>query len=165
MDFKRIIDKAVAVKKGSFSLYIQCNKKVGIKCYEDEFIRDDAFIMQEKAYKKGLAPKCFVLINLQETLKDGKIKTWYCYTTQVVKVFKKEKINEIWWNVKFCETRSKIQSILDSLESDLSAEGFKEAASDMHKFNIGFIGNKPVAIDFGSYEGDSLITGYGERMS
>lgn len=165
MDFKRIIDKAVAVKKGCFSLYIQCNKKVGIKCYEDKFTRDDAFIMQEKAYKKGLAPKCFVLINLQETLKDGTIKTWYCYTTQVVKTFKKEKINEIWQNAKFREVRSKIQSIVDSLQSDLFEQGFVEVSGDMHRFNIGFIGNKPVAIDFGCYEGDALITGYGERMS
>jgi hypothetical protein len=164
MDFKRIIDKAVTVKKGSYSLYIQCNKKVGIKCYEDESTRDDAFSVQEKAYNKGLAPKCFALINLQETLKNGKIKTWYCYTTQVVKVFKKEKINKIWWNAKFRETRSKIQSILDSLESDLFEQGFEDESRDMHRFNIGFIGSKPVAIDFGCYEGDVLATSYGERM-
>jgi hypothetical protein len=164
MDFKRIIDKAVAVKKGCFSLYIQCNKKVGIKCFENEATRDDAFRKQKKAWEKGLAPNCFAEMEFYEKLDCGTIKTWYCYTTQVVKTFNREKIRRIYWEDKLRSSRDKIERILSLLALRLYEEGFPGAGNDMHRMNIGFIGSKPVAIDFGSIGGDRLCTEYGEKQ-
>lgn len=148
-------------KHGAESMYIQLTKKVGVKIFPKKESAEHSMIFQQKAHKKGIGPKvlsrvkeCYVkdFRNIAPDLfykesgsinkPDVPLKYGYFYKTEVAET-----------NFRYSKWLEQKMNELTKLAMEI--EHNKEVlGSDVHKHNVGFIGDKLVLIDFGEYSTD-----------
>jgi len=115
---------------------------IGLKLYMSKCVRDNCFYSQEAAYARDLAPKA----SNPMYMKIGNVDIYGYYT----------EIAEVMVEVKKSDKRLKMHE-----EYDIFMENIKEVVSpgcfnDLSDWNIGFIGNRHVCIDFGNGGRDYL---------
>ena len=127
-------------RSGVECMFVQLTKNVGIKIYRGRMEAENSSKRQTKAHKIGVAPKvmsrvkrCYVGNLLEwdcDNIFDSDDPYCYCYMTQVAK----------------CPTRYRGEE-LDQLVRKMGKSKF--STWDLHNGNLGRLGKKLVAIDFG----------------
>jgi len=115
-------------QEGCVCTFVPLSNKVGVKLYRYKQSRDLAVKMQKKAAKHKLAPKVGRTLQLSDKYKYKK----FGYLTEIVKV--KHNLIGVHWD--------KIEVLDDALQEIGINHG------DLCGSNVGFIGNRMVAIDF-----------------
>ncbi len=127
-------------RSGIECMFVQLTKNVGIKIYRGRMEAESSCERQTKAHKIGVAPKvmsrvkkCYVGNLLEwdcDNIFDSDDPYCYCYMTQIAK----------------CPTRYRQE---EKVELKKRMEKARLPTWDLHGANLGRIGKKLVAIDFG----------------
>jgi hypothetical protein len=124
------------VPSGVCSRFVRLDEFWGVKCYQGKRKRDKAIKDQKKARRHRLAPRCGLTFKIRtEGLVDfknyGETRDVYCFVTQIATQVGRATYKEE-----------------DKLSKLLSDAGLREAATDLHRHNIGLVDDKLVCIDF-----------------
>lgn len=121
--------------------YIQLNDSLGIKVFHNKYERDTAFQKQKLAALDGYGPEVGIIFDIQNK---------YCYTTQHAQTL----VDCIggFTAADEREARRKFPGLDEKISKLLTETTGKEYQSfDNHYGNFGFIGEKLVLIDFGTW--------------
>lgn len=140
---KRQFEKAVyenrgrIIPHGVYCSFIRINEQVGAKLYSSRGERHSTLKMQKYVSNYGLAPQCgamfqYNFVSIVERHRISSINL-YGYLTQIAQPCKLKK--------------SEFSNVVFELQHNLLQIGIRH--HDLHKGNIGLIGNQFVCIDFG----------------
>lgn len=121
---------------GAECTYFQISKTVGIKMYVNKDLAELAHKKQTKAYKNKIGPKVLSAVHPVEC--HNFIE--YGYKTQVAKVIVDEDF----------EYSKMGKELIKKVKKVFGAHNFCKGETVRYE-NAGFIGNRPVVIDFGRY--------------
>lgn len=121
--------------RGVTCIFIKVDDDWGIKCYRQEWTRDNCFQSQEAWAKEGFAPPVGVKFQVGD---------YYCYSTRVAELLHENLMNEsaeFWDNLE-----EEYYDQITNRSNEMAAAGYY--VTDSHVGNWGIYEDELVFIDF-----------------
>jgi len=131
-------------ESGIHCVFIPLTKRIGVKVYREKYQVCGALKNQIRAFRHGIAPEYGKMFQIKV---DKPINEWdigpttlYCHFTEIAQTLQEEVAldeNNFPTGIEHAELCAKLKEI-----------NLYWVAEDLHRFNIGRIGNRMVCIDF-----------------
>jgi len=145
--------KDTFINNGCETVFVQLNKTVGIKLFNNKDHAERSLMRQRLAYTNNVAPRIYsnvLLLEVTTGVRKYKTCRMWGYKTQVARV-KKCEICDTFSDDKHCKHCKDRIELTRGIEMSISKRltNIGLSAGDLHDGNVGKIGNRYVMIDFG----------------